>query len=107
MSTASSRPFISICIPAYKQRDYVERLIKSILVQTFTDFEVIITDDSPDQSIQTLAEEYQEALLIRYISNRPALGTPGNWNSAIRHARGEWIKLIHDDDWLASTTSLK
>ncbi len=38
---------------------------------------------------------------------RVALGTPENWNEGIRRATGQWIKLIHDDDWLASEHSLQ
>jgi len=34
------------------------------------------------------------------------LGTPENWNEAVRHANGEWIKLMHDDDWFSSPESL-
>lgn len=100
------KPFISICIPAYRRVVYLQRLLESIKNQTFTDFEVIISDDSPDESVRSLVDRYT-GLNIRYFQNSPALGTPANWNSAIRKASGEWIKLIHDDDWLADENSLK
>ena len=45
-------PFISICIPAYKNTTYVGRLLDSISEQTFTDYEVVVTDDSPDDSVK-------------------------------------------------------
>jgi hypothetical protein len=35
------------------------------------------------------------------------LGSPENWNAAIRLARGEWIKMMHDDDWFAHKNSLQ
>ncbi|HTE24674.1 glycosyltransferase family 2 protein [Flavitalea sp.] len=107
MSIGSPHPFISICIPAYKHRDYVERLLTSLLAQTFTDFEVIITDDSPDESVSNLVTGYRSRLNLHYFKNTPALGTPENWNEAMRQAKGQWIKLIHDDDWLASDSSLQ
>ncbi|MHA4844306.1 glycosyltransferase family 2 protein [Flavitalea antarctica] len=107
MSTGTSRPFISICIPAYKHEEYVGRLLKSVSDQTFTDFEVIITDDSPDDTVRHLVSAYNSSFSLRYIKNSPALGTPENWNEGIRLAKGQWIKLIHDDDWFACPDSLQ
>ncbi len=98
---------ISICIPAYKRAKYLERLLKSIANQTFRDFEVIISDDSPDTSIQELTGSYKTGMNIFYYHNTPSLGTPANWNFAISKAKGEWIKLMHDDDWFASKESLQ
>lgn len=99
-------PFISICIPAYKRVNYLMRLLDSILIQTFTDFEVIITDDSDDNSVKDLAALYTDKLNLIYHKNAKTLGTPANWNAGIRIAKGEWIKLIHDDDWFADEKGL-
>jgi glycosyltransferase involved in cell wall biosynthesis len=97
---------ISICIPAYKNTDYLKRLLDSIMFQDFLDFEVIVTDDSPDSEIKNLCFTYAEKLNLRYYRNSHAFGTPENWNEAIRKAKGEWIKLMHDDDWFAESGSL-
>jgi glycosyltransferase involved in cell wall biosynthesis len=45
-------PKISICIPTYKQVDKLEVLLRSIDSQTFRDFEVIVSDDSPDMDVE-------------------------------------------------------
>ncbi len=84
----------------------MERLLDSLVAQTFKDFEVVITDDSPDNAVQELIHGYRDRLMLSYYRNVPALGTPANWNEAIRNANGQWIKLIHDDDWLAADDSL-
>ncbi len=63
-----------------------------ILIQTYTDFEIVITDDSPDDSVADLVEKYQSRKDIRYYKNEKPLGTPENWNEAIRKANGKWIK---------------
>jgi glycosyltransferase involved in cell wall biosynthesis len=97
---------ISICIPAYKRTNYLKRLLESISVQSYRDFEVIITDDSPDDSVKNLALLYSDNFLLRYFKNSTPLGTPANWNCGIALAKGEWIKLIHDDDWFAAKDSL-
>jgi len=100
-------PFISICIPAYKHIDYLERLLESVSLQTFRDFEVIITDDSPDDKIGILLGKFKEALAIYYYKNEKPLGTPENWNEAIRKANGTWIKIMHNDDWFANDNALQ
>jgi len=103
----SNPVFISVCIPAYKNVSYLRRLLDSIAMQTYHDYEVIVTDDSPDESVQAFVSTYNELPGIRYIRNTKALGTPENWNEGIRQARGEWIKIMHDDDWFARPDSLE
>jgi len=100
-------PFISICIPAYQRPQYLKRLLDSIRIQSFTDFEVIITDDSPDDSVYQLFNEYADIPSLYYHKNPRPLGTPANWNAAIAIAKGQWIKLMHDDDWFADAGSLQ
>src|SRR5690349_3384650 len=99
-------PFVSICIPSYKRIPFLKRLLESMVVQTYKDFEVIITDDSDDDSVKDLLREFESRVRIRYYKNERALGTPANWNRAISKAEGQWIKLMHDDDWFASPESL-
>jgi glycosyltransferase involved in cell wall biosynthesis len=107
MSAAKpGNPLISICIPAYKNTAHLKRLLDSIAAQTFTDFEVIVTDDSPDDSVHNLVDTYQLSAPIHYYKNQPAAGTPENWNIAIRKARGTWIKLMHNDDWFVGEKAL-
>ena len=98
---------ISICIPSYKNLLFLERLLNSIAVQTFSDYEVVITDDSPNTSVADYINEYSKIPNIRYFKNVPALGTPENWNEGIRRANGTWIKLMHDDDWFTTPTALE
>jgi glycosyltransferase involved in cell wall biosynthesis len=75
-------------------------------MQTFRDFEVIVTDDSPDLAVKTLCAAYGGRFTLRYFRNEKQLGTPENWNEAIRMAEGRWIKIMHDDDWFAGGDSL-
>lgn len=98
---------ISICIPAYKRTTYLRRLLDSITIQTFRDFEVIVTDDSPNEEVGQLVQQYSSYFPIHYHKNQTALGTPENWNEGIRRSNGEWLKLMHDDDWFAGADSLQ
>jgi len=100
-------PVISICIPAYKNVTFLKRLLDSICLQTYRSFEVIISDDSPDGEVEQLVENYEGQLpFIYYVRNQPAKGMPENWNNAISFARGEWIKIMHDDDWFLNEQTL-
>lgn len=86
---------------------FVKRLLDSIAIQTFRDFEVIVTDDSPDAQLGELVEQYAGKFTLHYHKNPVALGTPENWNEGIRRSNGEWLKLMHDDDWFANENSLQ
>src|ERR1700752_965375 len=99
-------PKVSICIPAYNQPENISRALESVRVQTFTDYEVIVTDDSSNDSVKEAVSKFSFGDKLKYIKNSPVLGSPENWNEAIRHATGEYIKILHHDDWLASPTSL-
>jgi glycosyltransferase involved in cell wall biosynthesis len=102
----SKEIFISICIPAYKNVDFLKRLLDSITIQTYSHFEVIICDDSPDESVSDFVKSYTAVNNVTYHRNDPSLGTPANWNECIRRAKGEWVKIMHDDDWFANADSL-
>lgn len=85
---------------------YLERLLSSIKKQTFTGFEVIVSDDSPGEEVKDLCATYTTLFSLKYCKNSKPLGTPENWNEAIRKAIGQWIKIMHDDDWFAEKDSL-
>ena len=100
-------PLISICIPAFKRLDYLRRLLDSIKIQTYKNYEIIITDDSADETVKKFVDNYKDVTCIKYYKNDHPLGTPENWNESIRKAAGKWIKLMHDDDWFTNENSLQ
>jgi len=57
-------PFISICIPSYQRIIYLIRLLDSIAIQNFKSFEVILSDDSRDNSVENLVKKYGKEQLI-------------------------------------------
>jgi glycosyltransferase involved in cell wall biosynthesis len=100
-------PLISICIPAYKRINYLQKLLESVSIQTYTDYEVIITDDSRDETVENVVKNFHSIKNISYYKNIIVLGTPENWNESVRKANGTWIKLMHDDDWFDNENSLQ
>ncbi|MCP9850235.1 glycosyltransferase family 2 protein [Cyanobium sp. Morenito 9A2] len=100
------RPFISICIPAYKNRASLQRLLHSIREQHFNDYEVIVCDDSCSDELDALVAAYEGLPGFRYVRNRQRLGSPANWNFCVSLAHGAWIKIMHHDDWFSAPASL-
>jgi len=98
---------VSICIPAYRQVEYLRRTLQSIREQDFDDYELIVSDDSPDESVRRLLREFDFGERLRYVRNVPALGSPENWNAAIRLALGDYIKLQHHDDHFVRPDALR
>lgn len=101
------QPKVSICIPAYKQPLLLERCLHSLRLQDFTSFEVIVTDDSPDDGVEDLVRDFRSGFPLRYERNSPPLGSPGNWNAGLQLAKGEYIKILHHDDWLRTPDALR
>lgn len=103
----SDTPKVSICAPAYNNASEVERLLKSIYAQTYTDFEVNISDDSTDNETERIVAAYKEHHKnINYIHNAKPYGHIFNWNAAIKMAHGEYIKIMFSDDWFTDEGSL-
>jgi glycosyltransferase involved in cell wall biosynthesis len=100
-------PKVSICIPAYNQTIYLKILLESISLQTFTDYEIIISDDSTTPDVKELIDTFHFPGKLKYFKNQPALGSPANWNAAIGKATGEYIKIMHHDDAFAGKISLE
>ncbi|MEJ0104609.1 MAG: glycosyltransferase family 2 protein [Bacteroidota bacterium] len=97
---------VSICIPAYKNVELLKNVFESIKIQSFQDYEIIVSDDTPDNSIRELIQMLDFVQEIYYFHNKPNLGSPENWNAAIAKASGKYIKIIHTDDWFAHSESL-
>jgi glycosyltransferase involved in cell wall biosynthesis len=97
---------ISVCIPAFQQPEPVLRAVNSVLDQKSCDFEIVISDDTEDRSVETALRPYLTDSRVRYFKNSVRLGAVPNWNASIRHAAGRVIKILHHDDWLCGDTSL-
>lgn len=100
---------LSVAIPTSEMGGLGAKfLAQSLLVlkhQTFKDFEVVVSDNSDNDAIENVcASEW--GLDIHYFKN-PIKGMAQNTNAAILAARGELIKILYLDDYLASHSSLR
>ena len=79
---------VSICVPTYNNPEDVDRLLQSVMKQTYTDFEVLISDDSTDDRVSGMIGKYtktsENSLDIKYVHNQKPLGHVYNWNAAIK-----------------------
>lgn len=91
---------VSICIPVYNGERWLKECLESAIECTVA-CEIIICDDqSRDNSIR-IAEEFSgRDKRIRIYRNERNLGLVGNWNQCLKHAKGEWIKFLFQDDRL-------
>lgn len=91
---------ISILLPAYKSR-FLNRAIKSILNQTYKDWELIIVNDKSPQPIDEIVSYYLSDKRIHYYINSQNVGKKdlvANWNICLSYAKGEFFALLCDDD---------
>ena len=93
---------VSIIMPSYNTAQYISKAIKSVINQTYTEWELIIVDDcSTDNTYEILDKEYLENSKIRFFKNPKNYGAAVSRNKALKEARGRWIAFLDSDDlWL-------
>jgi glycosyltransferase involved in cell wall biosynthesis len=98
---------ISICIPAYNNARSLKTCLDSVFMQTWKDFELLISDDSTNPEVEELVRSYGSEPRLVYVHNALPLGSPVNWNNALHLAKGRYIKIMHHDDYFTSPNSLQ
>ena len=102
---------LSIAIPCYEMKgsgdEYLKECFDSISNQTFSDYEVVVSDHSVDDKIQNLCSEYKN-LNINYYKNSENKGNgPYNTNHVLKKCTGDIIKIIFQDDLFVNEKSLE
>jgi len=92
---------ISVIIPTYNRAFLLPRAIKSVLNQTFQDFELIIIDDGSTDNTKDVVEEIKKKdkrIIYIYQDNQ---GLPKALNTGIKNTKGKYIAFLEsDDEWL-------
>ena len=89
---------ISIIIPVYNSDSYLDECIKSVLCQTYKDFELLLIDDgSTDKSLERLRRWESKDDRINLIVQENS-GASSARNHGLNEAKGEWVVFIDSDD---------
>ena len=93
---------ISVIIPVYNVELYLERCIKSILCQTYKDFELLLVDDgSPDKSGE-ICDHYKNIDSRIRVIHKENGGLSDARNVGVLSAAGEYITFVDSDDYVSS-----
>jgi glycosyltransferase involved in cell wall biosynthesis len=95
-----SSPLVSICIPAYKAERYLAETLESVRAQTFSDWEVIVTEDGSKDRTEEIVRHFAGSVKQTVVYDPQAVnqGLPATRNTGISKARGECIALLDSDD---------
>lgn len=91
-------PHVSVVMPVYNVETYVADAIRSVLTQTYRDFELIIVDDGGSDGSVAICERFQALDSRVVIVRQRNRGLAGARNTGIRAARGRYIALLDSDD---------
>lgn len=98
-----NKPKLSIGLPTYNGEDSIQRRLENILSQTFTDFELIISDNCSTDSTCAICERYStKDERIRLIRQEKNMGWVRNFISVLEEAKGEYFVWATDDDLWSS-----
>ncbi len=90
-------PFFSVIIPLYNKENYVENALKSILKQSFTDYEIIIVNDcSTDNSVSIIESYLHEN--VRLIHHEKNKGLSAARNTGVKNAKADYVTYLDADD---------
>ena len=93
---------VSIIVPSYNAATYIGETIRSVIAQTYPEWEMVIADDcSVDQTLESIRSFAQHDARIRFIALTRNGGPAAARNAALEQARGRWIAFLDSDDlWL-------
>lgn len=98
----NGKPRVSIGLPVFNGENYLQEAIRSILNQTYNDFELIICDNSSTDRTEEICRRYaSEDGRVRYHRNPRNLGASPNYNRVFDLSSGEYFKWMAHDDVIA------
>src|SRR5262249_45681560 len=92
-------PKVSICIPTYNSAKYLRQAIESVLNQDYADYELGVCDNASTDKTTELCRGY-DCSKVRYLRFEEHTNQAGSFNRCVKNARGEFITILHADDYL-------
>lgn len=100
-------PKFSILIPIYNAATYLHRCIDSILLQSFTDYELLLIDDGSRDESSTICDEYAAKDACVRVFHKENGGVSSARNLGLEKASGEWILFADADDYYYNSNVLQ
>ena len=95
-------PVVSIGMPAYNSAATIRSALDSLLAQTFTDFELIVSDNASTDTTWQIVEEYMRRdARVRGLRQPNNIGANANYSAVFLAARGRYFKWASSNDWCA------
>jgi glycosyltransferase involved in cell wall biosynthesis len=92
--------FFSVVIPTFNRANLVEKTIRSVLNQTYTDFEVLVVDDGSTDNTEEVVISIPDHRLHYFKKQNAERGAARNFG--VKHSKGEYINFLDSDDVLYS-----
>ncbi|MDR0680803.1 MAG: glycosyltransferase [Dysgonamonadaceae bacterium] len=96
-----SATLVSICIPCYNAGKFIGDTVRSVLVQTYRNLEIIVCDDCSKDNTLQIVQSFTDPRITVYV-NEHNLGCSGNYNHVLSYAKGKYVKLLCADDLITS-----
>lgn len=90
------KPYISVIIPLYNKEPIIERTVKSVLSQSFTNFEVVIVNDGSTDGSMDIVRSISDPRIV--IIEQENGGPSKARNTGVRASKGDWIVFLDADD---------
>ena len=95
-------PLISVIVPIYNAEQYIDRCIKSILKQTYSNLEVLLIDDGSSDGSSSICKQYELSDNRVHYYHQHNSGVSAARNKGLDIAKGEYIGFCDADDWIES-----
>lgn len=102
MSLSNENGLISVIVPIYKVEDFLDECVKSILNQTYTNFELILVDDGSPDRCGKMCDDYQKRDSRIRVIHKENGGLSDARNAGMKIAKGEYWTFIDSDDMVSA-----
>lgn len=93
-------PRVSVVIPNYNHARFLDQRLRSVLDQTYRDFEIVLLDDASSDDSRAVIERYLATPNLRFLPSARNSGSPfKQWNRGVSEARGELVWIAESDDF--------
>ncbi len=98
MTVKSLHSLVSICIPCYNAEATIAKTVDSILAQTYSNIEIIVSDNQSSDNTKQVVSTYENQGVRLVEGDERIFGGVDNWDNVLYQGNGEFLCLYHADD---------